>query len=109
MRLSKVFGDPKKLEATFEKVVDGLTPLQRAVEKANSPENGPSKRELRLKELKEAGKKAIKQTNLEEMFSEYKLIGVSRNGKREFREYVLDYGKFGVLFNFRRDKVTTLT
>lgn len=109
MRLSEVFDSPEKLEAAFEKIVDGRNPLRRAVEEANNSEEGPSKRELRLKELKGAGKEVIKRTNLEEMFSEYKLIGISRNGKREFREYLLDYTRFGVLFDFRRDKVTTHT
>lgn len=109
MKLSEIFKDPEELEGKFRKIVDGQDPLRRAVEEAADPENDPPRREIWRKKLEKAGEKVMDGTNLGEIFSERELLKVSRNGREEFREYLLDYGRFGILFDFRNDRVTTHT
>lgn len=110
MKLSEVFDTPVDLESKFRRIVDGPEPLQEAVEEAaGSPEDRRSRHESLRNSLEEAGEEVIHRTNLGEIFSDHKLYRVSRNGRKEFREYLLDYGKFGILFDFRNDKATTHT
>lgn len=108
MKISEIFEDPGKIESNLERIVDGPDPLRRAVNEAID-QSKRDQHENQLETMRKIGEKVIKRTKLGEMFPEHKLFRVSRNGKEEFREYLLDYGKFGILFDFRNDKVTTHT